>query len=417
MKHLLSFSLLLLLFGCTAVQTDTSPPAAKTTLKIALWDYNKTSYDRKLIQAFEAQHPEIQIEVISYPDTYYEGKLSSLLDSGQLVDVIYFRDATSLQAAYRRGQLLPLDEFTEALPLSSYRGAADLRKISDDGLLYALPYRWDHAVLYFNRDMFDRAEIPYPADSMTWDAFCVLAQRLKEVCQADEYPLMLLPDPMQNYWQMCIKPVRFEQDELRPIGELAALVNQFQTLEIMPAYAQNLMQNVGQRLFESGRYGMYLGGSWYMNYLYHDEQAERFRMNWGAVNSPVWAEARANEQNVVISSLAINRQTPTPQAAWTFVNFVTGAMGAEMMAQEYMIPAYLDDNVSAVFSSLSHSHDISQAVYTWDNAAPVRTSNARELKIRDMVFDEYLHAVTGNKTAAQALIDMEAARDAMLALP
>lgn len=62
---------------------------AQHVLRVVLWDYDTVSYDRRIIQAFEAQNPDITVEVTSYSPTYYDFSLEALLASDEQIDVIY----------------------------------------------------------------------------------------------------------------------------------------------------------------------------------------------------------------------------------------------------------------------------------------------------------------------------------------
>ena len=48
-----------------------------------------------------------------------------------------------------------------------------------DGKTYALPYRTDFWVLYYNKKMFDDAGIQYP-ENLTWDEYEDLAKKLSK---------------------------------------------------------------------------------------------------------------------------------------------------------------------------------------------------------------------------------------------
>lgn len=84
-----------MLCACTGEQT--AETAEQQTLTLVLWDYDKISYDRRLVEAFEAAHPDVQVNVLSYPDTYYDQKMESLLIGDKPVDVFLSRTTMSLK--------------------------------------------------------------------------------------------------------------------------------------------------------------------------------------------------------------------------------------------------------------------------------------------------------------------------------
>src|SRR5439155_215825 len=51
--------------------------------------------------------------------------------------------------------------------------------------LYALPKGYTPLLVVYNKDLFDRARIPYPTDDWTWDDFLRIAQRLTRDTDGD----------------------------------------------------------------------------------------------------------------------------------------------------------------------------------------------------------------------------------------
>ena len=70
------------IIGVSKQQRPVQSEDESITLRVVLWDYDVVIYDRELIENFEKDHPDIKIDVISYPPTYYNSSLTALLDSG-----------------------------------------------------------------------------------------------------------------------------------------------------------------------------------------------------------------------------------------------------------------------------------------------------------------------------------------------
>ena len=47
-----------------------------------------------------------------------------------------------------------------------------------DGKTYALPFRKDNNMIFYNKDLFDKAGVPYPEDGMTMAEYHELAAKL-----------------------------------------------------------------------------------------------------------------------------------------------------------------------------------------------------------------------------------------------
>ena len=108
----------------------------------------------------------------------------------------------------------------------------------------------------------------------------------------------------------------------------------------MPLYSDAIAQDVQQQCFELGKYGMYIGGTWYLNYLRTDAEAGRFRFRWGAVKAPVWTAEQRNDEAVIQTEIAVCRASQQKELAWEFIRFAAGAEGARIMASEQMLPTW-----------------------------------------------------------------------------
>ena len=283
-KGLLLLAALLALCGCTAQSNITDVPR-RTMLTVVLWDYDKTSYDWKLIRAFEDSHPDVRVEVVSYPDAYYDQKMQARLLSGRQTDVFLCRTMDSLYKLYEYGIAQPLDELLAQCG-HDLRDSAELVQMQFDRHQYGIPYRRDRYVLLYNCELFDRAGIPYPKERLTWEQVHELAQQMQSSLSEGEYAMMSLPMDIQ--WLATGKNGGYDNAE--SMRQIIGWVQQMQQERCMPQYSTCIAQDIQQQCFELGQYGMYIGGTWYLNYLMTDSRAGRFNFRWGVTEAPAWAE-------------------------------------------------------------------------------------------------------------------------------
>lgn len=349
-KGLLLLAALLALCGCTA-QSNIADVSRRTMLTVVLWDYDKTSYDWKLIRAFEDSHPDVQVEVVSYPDAYYDQKMQARLLSGRQTDVFLCRTMDSLYKLYEYGIAQPLDEL-----LAQYghdlRDSAELVQMQFDGHQYGIPYRRDRYVLLYNCKLFDRAGIPYPKERLTWEQVHELAQQMQQ--------------------ERC-----------------------------MPQYSTCIAQDIQQQCFELGQYGMYIGGTWYLDYLMTDYRAGRFDFRWGVTEAPVWAEDQKSSETVIQTGMGICRSSQQQELAWEFIRFAAGAEGAKIMAAEQMMPAYLDSEVEEIYRNSFYGAYLDPMVYLdRETAVGAYQDTSRE---QEILCDAFRQSVTGQKDIDMAL--------------
>ncbi|MGL4648633.1 MAG: ABC transporter substrate-binding protein [Caldilineaceae bacterium] len=183
---------LLLVAGCVAPAAPAAEaPAAddaaaseasgeQTTITWAFWgDPPEVVVHEQVAAAFEAEHPEINIEIWHQPWGDYFTAIQALWASGDSAAIpdVAFLWPTPRYAA--EGVLEPLDAFVE----SSGKSLDDywpglLESASYDGAVYGFPRDIEVNVLYYNKDIFDEAGVEYPTDSWTWDDFLAAAEAL-----------------------------------------------------------------------------------------------------------------------------------------------------------------------------------------------------------------------------------------------
>lgn len=81
------------------------------------------------------------------------------------------------------GYLEPLDDFVAAdLTILEALDPELLEHVrrQGDGSLYAIPFAKNAYALYYNKDLFDELQLPYPTDGMTWDDVFALARQIED---------------------------------------------------------------------------------------------------------------------------------------------------------------------------------------------------------------------------------------------
>lgn len=132
--------------------------------------------------AFMAEHPDIEVEIMGEPWSDYFTKMQTLWASGDATAIpdVLFLWPTPRYAA--EGVLENLDPYIEA---SGYNlddfWPALLESASFDGSVYGFPRDISVEVLYYNKDIFDEVGIEYPTEDWTWDDLRAAAEALTVV--------------------------------------------------------------------------------------------------------------------------------------------------------------------------------------------------------------------------------------------
>lgn len=147
--------------GTTAAES-VEAAEGQTVLKWSIWDKDLTAYYQPLVEEFEKQNPDLKIEMVDLGSSDYQTVLGTqLTGSGSDFDIVTIKDVPGYTTLVNKGVLEPLDEYiaADSVDLDAYKGLTD--QITVDGKLYELPFRSDFWVVYYNKDVFDAAQVAY----------------------------------------------------------------------------------------------------------------------------------------------------------------------------------------------------------------------------------------------------------------
>jgi len=389
------------------------------TLKFACWDYDVNNYDKVLIDEFQKANPNIKVEVYDIPASEYPDKMLIMLAGGEDVDVFYAKDPTMYGGLVLRNQIMSLDALIarDGVELSGYGGALENAKINDT--IYGLPYRSDFWILFYNKDLFDRFGVEYPTNNWTWTQFQDTARKLNSGQGASRTYGAYIHTWASTYFLYGLQKgegnlVEGDYEMLRDGLDLAY---QMQMVDKSAAdYATNRSMGAHYRgLFEQGNIGMVYMGTWFMQMLIHDALEGRHNVNWGIVRMPQW-EGLEHATIGNVTPVVVNAKTAKLEAAWKLAKFLGGPEGAAVLAENLIVPGYMDDSVFESFANTegfpSDGTDalITNEVYVeWP---PHRLAGL----LGNMVEEEIVLAMTGNKSIDQAIKDMEARREEIIML-
>jgi len=161
-----------------AKTADNKAPAEKIKITYSNWGTQEESATIiEVANKFNSSQDKIQVEIISIPNESYMTKLNTMATAGELPDTGIMNEAGVLQWA-TQGMLADISsmyEGSESKPLDcitfKYQGKPVAYSVANEIL-----------VLYYNKDMFDAAGVPYPPSSAdkawTWDEFVETAKKL-----------------------------------------------------------------------------------------------------------------------------------------------------------------------------------------------------------------------------------------------
>jgi multiple sugar transport system substrate-binding protein len=142
---------------------------------------------QKLVDAFEKEHPEIDIELGHIPgQSDYRRRLATDFAGGSPPDVMLL-NYRRFAAFASQGGLEPL---TQYLADSDVIAETDFFPITVESFyfeqdIWCVPQNVSSLVVYYNRDIFDAAGIVYPDEDWTREEFLIMARELTKDFDGD----------------------------------------------------------------------------------------------------------------------------------------------------------------------------------------------------------------------------------------
>lgn len=386
-------------------------PGEKTVLKFACWDYENPGYDKNLIETFMERYPEYEVQVYDIPSKEYPTKVAVMLAGDEDIDVFYSKNAQMYSSLVSKNQVMDLTELIAQNNLDTAAYGDVLNELTVDGKLYGLNYRSDSMMLYYNKDIFDAANVEYPTDDWTWEDYAKAAKALSSGDGEDKVYGGYWEARANIFWTPALGEgmgniVDGDYDMFKRSLDMAV---DLQDSGAIMDWATNRSLNTNARAFYQGKIGMLHHGSWVLGWLIQDKEAGKHDLNWGVASLPKWSDKDRMNRSVY-TPVCINNKTKNVEGAWKLLNFLAGKEGAVMMADCGMSPGYLDEEVLAVYSDPKFPEGVAEILRPESQildlpAGPI--SNA----ISDMVTEEIELAVTGNKTVDEAIESMKVRRE------
>lgn len=160
---------------------DTTTAAAsgeQVTIKVSLWDYSNTDYYKTIFSAFEAKYPNIKVEAVEASSAEYDDLIQVKMASKEDFDVVFTKGTPALSALVAKGHVLELDDYIAQSGIDEAVYSGLTQQMQLNGKTYAVPFRKDNNLLFYNKDLFDAAGVAYPEDGMTMDEFREMAKTL-----------------------------------------------------------------------------------------------------------------------------------------------------------------------------------------------------------------------------------------------
>jgi multiple sugar transport system substrate-binding protein len=302
--------------GPSPVPAPQPPSREPVTITFACRGYEQGDFTR-LAESFEQANPGIHVQLVLTgendwtveplavkADTFLHASLAPE-DWSFLLDLTPFVDESSF----------PSDDF--------FPGALD--HFRWQGRLYGLPARLSLVLVFYDREMFDQAGLPYPRAGWSWDDLISTAARLTER-QGGQVTRYGFVDPYSSYTLLSMLQSQGvalwneQSDPPQPLfdtPEVARVVRQYTGMaldsQVMPVPKGDSIQQVAANLVKEREVAMWIDTS-------HDRGYHAQRIHLGLAPLPEGIQAGSPRQ---IEGFFISAGTAHPEAAWRWLSYLS----------------------------------------------------------------------------------------------
>ena len=388
-----------------------SPAFAQTTVKYMTFSAAPDHIVEleATIAAFEAAHPDIDVQYETQAYNDYFTKLQTVIAAGQAPDAfeLNYENFVGFANKGALADLSPLIAADTGFSTAIYNPTA-LGAFAQDGKQYGLVESFSNVVLFYNKDLFDKAGIAYPAADWTWKEELGAAQKLTDAnagIWGDLAPIQFwefYKTIVQNGGAMFnADKTEVTLDSPQNVETLQWMVDKVSKYHVTPSDVEMAGQSDGD-LFKGGKIAMLRTGIW----MFADFTANA-KFNWDIQLEP---GNTAKAHHFFANGVAVSATSPNAAAAYEWLKFLTSSKEAvdirikagwelPAVSDPAYVQGYLDQPIPA-------SRDV---VFKALDTAVTPPVIGNWSQLTDIVGKELEAAKLGQKTPQQALTDAAAA--------
>jgi multiple sugar transport system substrate-binding protein len=409
--------LALFVVGCTPVQsvptTGQSVEPVTVSFLVSGGPPEQAAY-AAVVEGFHAQQNDVRVEMTAVPSTSdFLTRLTTDFAAGAPPDVFlinyrrmtqfYNRDAIEpLGPRLQTSDVLNEDEFYE-VALDAFRDG--------QGTLVCLPQNISSQVVYYNKELFDQAGIPYPSADWTWEEFRQTALALTQPDNdgdgyADQYGLGLEPALIRMtpwIWQNGgevvddpDQPTRLTLSDPATHEALAFVINLALVDGVVPnADAQAVAAHADR--FLAGNVAMYIDSR-----VFTPTMRETVAFEWDVAPLPRGRQAA----NVLHSDgYCMSSASTVKDAAWQFIEYAMSEEGQTIasqlgrtvpsLRQVAESPAFLDPNqppasAQVWLDNMENNMGVLPKIENWNTIERIAAAELEQAYLGAQTLDEVI---------------------------
>jgi lactose/L-arabinose transport system substrate-binding protein len=323
-----------------------SPAQAQNTPSgsIVVWGWKSAMTDTMVasgvVDDFRAAYPDVEVEIVEYApsDVYVNFPLA--LTAGESDPDVVLIESSHLAQIVALGGLLDLTD--KVAPYVDQVNAYRWPDATLDGKIYAMPWDSGPVVLYYRRDVFEKAGLPTEPDAVgelvsTWDGYLDVCRTIKE-----ETGLYCFAHNKANNFGRLYEMALWEQGLGYYDAETGDItIDSEENVETLEMLGQFWKEDLASDNLEwtdpwyaefaslDAPVATLIEASW-MDVFFKSWIAPGTEGLWGVTRMPAGPYGGARAANDGGSTLVINGKSDNPDAAWAFIEFTLARRESEL---------------------------------------------------------------------------------------
>lgn len=379
------------------------------------------SVTNSIVEAFnKANEGKYKVE-FEAADTETHSKNMKLKAEDGTLPQIFWIEGSEAPEYSEAGVLLDLTEFLdENADIKTALGGMEAA-FKDDNGQYGLPYQCNVQGFFYNKKLFDDAEVEYPTDETTYEEFIEMVTKLKSSgitpiaigSKNSAFAMWEFNEFLARYgWEEKIDHILSGDDKFNN-EEFLACFEKLQGLKDADAFPGNMATIEyfdAKQLFNEGKAAMFGTGQWDCT-EFDENIGDQIGFWWG----PQFTDAKSSQEitiKVPSAPIGINAAVEDndelKEGVYEFLKFYYGEEAAKISYEGSIFPATNYEGAAASDRQYSMNAMIGALANGWESpqAAPDLTVSSA---VQEALYDAIFGVLQGTYQPSEALDKIDAA--------
>jgi multiple sugar transport system substrate-binding protein len=322
------------------------PVAAGVEMRLSAWaDVQDAVVYENIVNAWHEQQSNYKVTVEQYPGGYYE-KIQANFAAGDPADVLYYQ-GWSWQSYAENKVIVPLDDYIQKDSATALfpEGENYFNTTKWQGGTYMTPTDVGSLVIYYNKDLFDKQDVPHPTKGWTWEEFTNAIEKLTHEENGTRYYgwaqaggwngaygrfCAFMRRNGHVEWDEVIEPKTANWDHEDVTSALQTLI--YDAIQNQWSPSPDVIAGGGVGV-DTGRVAMVFEGPWYMPRLWGELATNPDAgINFDVAEPPVGAAGR-NTTFGHVHGHCMTEGSENKDGGWELIKFILGDEGQKIIAQ------------------------------------------------------------------------------------